>query len=80
MDVLIQFLPMVISVARNPLLKMCTQSSVNVFLYFRSAFQDKGLEPTRISKKSVSTFKDKVAFWSCDCILKKRLWNRSEKV
>ena len=25
-------------------------------------------------------FKDKVDFWSCNCIVKETLWNRSEKV
>ena len=28
----------------------------------------------------VDGFKDKVKFWSCDCIVKETLWSRSEKV
>ena len=28
----------------------------------------------------VISFKDKDQLWSCDCIVKERLWNRSEKV
>ena len=28
----------------------------------------------------VSGFKEKVEFWSCDCIVKETVWNRSEKV
>ena len=28
----------------------------------------------------VFTFKDKVEFWSCDCMVKEKVWNGSEKV
>ena len=28
----------------------------------------------------ISSFKDKDQLWSCDCIVKETLWNRSEKV
>ena len=29
---------------------------------------------------NIVRFKDKVEFWSCDCIVKETVWNRSEKV
>ena len=30
--------------------------------------------------QQVDGFKDKVKFWSCDCIVKETVWSRSEKV
>ena len=33
-----------------------------------------------ITLKHNPSFKDKDQLWSCDCIVKETLWNRSEKV
>ena len=32
------------------------------------------------NKYSTCNLKDKVEFWSCDCIVKEKVWNGSEKV
>ena len=65
----------------NPYSKYSYETYVYLFFSSNQGLLEKLLIHARYTfLSSESQVKDKVEFWSCDCIVKEKVWNGSEKV